>query len=773
MAAQQASFGGDIAYVPPTELLRTIESGGKTGVVRFSTELGPATVWFADGHLLDAEMGDARAEAAVYRLLGLSDGAFEVEYGPVDRHRNIHQSVGALMATRARRASEWHRLVDRVPPLDSLLCVNAPMLELERAKLTEADLDFLVLVDARKTLLEVIDDSGLDAVEALSRILGYYEAGLLAHPGDDPGPPSTLRYPPASPIESRSETATTSDIAGATPDDKHASDAPIVPQPPPISVGGPRRVARHTAAFGSPVAYTGSDPPAPAPEEKTFPDAAPVPSLGTGSSEDSPPSSGGLPTNSTSDAQGEEEPPKAALLLGRYEVLSRIARGGMGSVYLCRATGEGGFRRLFALKVLRRHLSSNERSVQMFLDEAKIASALHHPNVVGVVDVGSHEGQPYLVMDYVEGSSFADLLRENPTYRPPRLVVPILLDALSGLAAAHSLSDDDGVPLGLAHCDFSPQNLLVGKDGIARVTDFGIARAKNAMVDRGAVSTHGKPAYLSPEQVQGKPVDERSDIFSVGVLLWNALTGQQLFDGPTPEATMENVLKRRIAPPSQVGLNPPPCLDRIVLKALERDPKRRYQSAEEMLMDLRESALHADLLGPSLEVAAWVRESFGRDLEARRLSLLDASLRAKGKTPAVLPPKKQAQPRPRHEAVPSSEPPSEDMSRTIVLRRPRRKQVILAGAAAAAVLALISAIFWPDAVGRAFSVKDESGHWSHVARKQADDAAPERPTEALAPSESAGAQTPPREPATSGGSGVPKKTTETSALDSARRRPAH
>lgn len=307
----------------------------------------------------------------------------------------------------------------------------------------------------------------------------------------------------------------------------------------------------------------------------------------------------------------------APAVVGRYEVLLRIARGGMGTVYLCRVTGEGGFRRLFALKVIREHLSRNEEYVEMLLQEARIASRLHHPNVVGIIDIGVLSGQHYLVMDYVEGCTLSELLKAHPQHRPPQLIVPIVLDALTGLHAAHTLTDDDGSPLTLVHCDFSPHNMLVGTNGICMISDFGIAKAADAMNERTGV-TRGKPAYLSPEQVLGERIDHRSDIFSAGVVLWNALTGEQLFGGDTVEETMEQVLRRPIPPPSTRGLRPPRCFDEVCLKALERDPARRYQSAQDMLIELRRVAITEDLLAPSTDISRWVTQTFGLQLERRR-----------------------------------------------------------------------------------------------------------------------------------------------------------
>ncbi|MEX1367808.1 MAG: protein kinase [Nannocystaceae bacterium] len=303
--------------------------------------------------------------------------------------------------------------------------------------------------------------------------------------------------------------------------------------------------------------------------------------------------------------------------VGRYEVLLRLARGGMGTIYLCRITGEGGFRRLFALKVIREHLNRNQAYVDMLLEEARIASRLNHPNIVPILDIDTFAGQHFLVMDYVEGCTFSELLKAHVRSRPPALIIPIILEALTGLHAAHTMRGDSGAIEPLVHCDFSPQNMLVGINGTCRIIDFGVAKAADAMP---GMSDRGKPQYLSPEQARGLPVDPRADVFSAGVVLWNALTGQPLFDGATPEQILHQVVTAPVPRPSTVGLRPPACFDAICLKALERDPARRYQSAEQMLTDLRKVAIAEDLLAPSSEVGQWVLDTFGAQIEHRRLA---------------------------------------------------------------------------------------------------------------------------------------------------------
>jgi serine/threonine protein kinase len=267
--------------------------------------------------------------------------------------------------------------------------------------------------------------------------------------------------------------------------------------------------------------------------------------------------------------------------LGRYELLGMLGRGGMATVYLGRMEGEAGFQRLFAIKVLHPHLADDAEFVGMLLDEARIAARLHHPNVIPIVDLGAQDDAHYVVMEYVEGCSLWALLTKYRDTRPPRVIIPIVLDSLSGLHAAHRLTDDDGSPLNLIHRDMSPQNVLVGADGTTRITDFGIARAESRIHSTRPGEVKGKIPYMAPEQIGGGTVDSRADIFAVGTMLWSALTGRRLFFDPNNEAsTMTNILFMDIPPPSKVGLRPPSAFDSICLRALERDPDKRFSTAQ-------------------------------------------------------------------------------------------------------------------------------------------------------------------------------------------------
>jgi eukaryotic-like serine/threonine-protein kinase len=314
-------------------------------------------------------------------------------------------------------------------------------------------------------------------------------------------------------------------------------------------------------------------------------------------------------------------------VIGRYEIVSMLGRGGMATVYLARSAGEAGFSRLFAIKVLHPHLADNASFVNMLLEEGQIAARLHHPNVVPIIDVGSHGHLRYVVLEYVDGCALSVLLSKSRDVRPPRLIVPIVLDALNGLHAAHTLTYDDGRPMKLVHRDVTPQNILVGVEGAARISDFGIAKAQAGVDTTSPGQIKGKLAFMSPEQLRGGEIDRRSDLFSAGCLLWSALTGRRLFLGPNDAETITNLLSLEISPPSTVGLKPPPIFDQICMRALERDRNMRWSSAAEMEDALREAAQKHGLLGSRREVGDWVTGAFGEELKARRAVVHEAASR--------------------------------------------------------------------------------------------------------------------------------------------------
>ncbi len=270
--------------------------------------------------------------------------------------------------------------------------------------------------------------------------------------------------------------------------------------------------------------------------------------------------------------------------LGRYEVLARLAVGGMASVYVARALGVAGFERLFAVKVLHAHLAHAEEFIAMFLDEARLAARIRHPNVVPTIDISdSPDAGYYLVMDYIEGDHLGMLMKQaanRGVSLPYGVSLRMIVDALSGLAAAHELTDEAGQPLNLVHRDVSPQNIMVGLDGISRLTDFGVAKAEARLSNTGEGQFKGKVAYMAPEHASAGAADQRSDLFAMGTILWECLAGRRLFRAENHAATLNKVCLEPIPLPSSVdpALEP---FDPVLAKALARDPDERFGTALE------------------------------------------------------------------------------------------------------------------------------------------------------------------------------------------------
>jgi serine/threonine protein kinase len=292
-----------------------------------------------------------------------------------------------------------------------------------------------------------------------------------------------------------------------------------------------------------------------------------------------------MPAPASEPADGRlSRPPMAGRQLGRYEILTQLASGGMASVYIARAQGVAGFERLVAIKVLHPHLAYEQEFISMFLDEARLAARIRHMNVVPTLDVSDSPGDGYfLVMEYIEGNHLGALLGRAAKQgeRLPRpFVCRVLIDALQGLGAAHRLSDENGKPLKLVHRDVSPHNILVGTDGIARLTDFGVAKADVRMASTRAGQFKGKLSYMAPEQASTSETDQRSDLFSVGIILWESLTGRRLFKGDSNAATLNKLLNDTVVKPSSIWPELEPY-DEVVMKALNRDPDERFQSADD------------------------------------------------------------------------------------------------------------------------------------------------------------------------------------------------
>jgi len=300
--------------------------------------------------------------------------------------------------------------------------------------------------------------------------------------------------------------------------------------------------------------------------------------------------------------------------VGDYEVATRLAQGGTGSIYVCRRAKTVG--PLYALKVIRQHAQQKEAVISSFRREARVGKLLRHPNALTVVDEGTYEGQPFLILPYIEGGTVSSLLVDG-VRAPAQNIVTVLLDVLRALQHVHDLKNEQGQPLGMVHGDISPDNVLVGTDGISRVTDFGSVRMAAGFDGEADAFGLGKPSYMSPEQLRGERLDVRSDIFAVGIVMWTALTGQNLFSGESYDQTVMRVMRRRIPAPSSLGA--PPELDEVCLTALNRSREGRFASADQMADALMTAAVKADLVATRDRVSQWVRRDMGETLaEVRR-----------------------------------------------------------------------------------------------------------------------------------------------------------
>jgi serine/threonine protein kinase len=313
--------------------------------------------------------------------------------------------------------------------------------------------------------------------------------------------------------------------------------------------------------------------------------------------------------------------PRPYRTVGRYRVYAELASGGMATVHLGCLLGPAGFSKLVAIKCLHQEFASEPEFVSMFLDEARLASCIHHPNAVASLDVVAEQGELLVVMEYVHGETLAGLLRlsrQKSEAVPVKVVVRVVCDALEGLHAAH-IASRAGTCLDIVHRDVSPQNIMVGADGNTRVLDFGIAQAALRSQATAAGTIKGKVAYMSPEQVQGQLVDARTDVFAAGVVLWEALTGRRLFFSQDSREVVGLVLGGAIPAPSSINRAVSPALDQVVFKALQRDVRQRYQTAHEFAEALRDASEE----GSRREVVAWVTSLAAESL-ALRLELLQA-----------------------------------------------------------------------------------------------------------------------------------------------------
>lgn len=360
------------------------------------------------------------------------------------------------------------------------------------------------------------------------------------------------------------------------------------------------------------------------------------PGQGSEGARDAPPRGAGV---------GDRELGAARRWVGRYELIHRLAHGGMATVYLARAKGKAGFEKVVAVKIIHAHLASESQFVRMFLDEARIAARLHHPHVVEILDLGEVEGVHFMVMEFIEGDNLSALVRALDGEQLPLSVILCLLsDTLEGLGAAHDLRDVEGDLYRLVHRDVSPHNILINLDGWAKVGDFGIMKAAGKTSNTRTGELRGKLAYMSPEQARGTDLDLRTDLFAVGVITWELLTGRRLFACESDAATLERVIACRVpdidfgpegdrselaeAPELVEGLK------NLIARSLAADPQERFGSAGEMLGEVRRLARLAEDLEDSPEPRNYLGALMTRFFKTR-VDYARAALRRTGEYEAL------------------------------------------------------------------------------------------------------------------------------------------
>jgi serine/threonine-protein kinase len=384
----------------------------------------------------------------------------------------------------------------------------------------------------------------------------------------------------------------------------------------------------------------------------------------------------------------------AGLVIGRHYTLHvKIGMGGMASVYLGWLSGAADFSRVVAIKRMHPQYALDEHFAERFRDEARLSARLSHPNIVQVFDVVERSKELLIVMEYVHGVSLGALAGDTSLAGrrlAPNVVAGILVPALHGLHTAHEATDEAGRPIGLVHRDFSPQNIMVSADGHSKILDFGIAMAQTHVHVTSSGQFAGKLGYCSPEQISGEIMDRRADVFAAGIVLWEMLAGERLFQsaGTTDARAIQRVLRQPIPPPSSINPAVPKRLDEVVARALERDPDRRFGSARALAFEI-EAAI--DIARPPT-VAAWVESACPKRM-AKLTRLFDstrqhmAGARQAGPLPAALAVQRSTAAKVLSEEV-------EDPAETVNVRAPDalRRRSGKSIAIAVAILALVAGI---------------------------------------------------------------------------------
>ena len=317
------------------------------------------------------------------------------------------------------------------------------------------------------------------------------------------------------------------------------------------------------------------------------------------------------------------EPPRDRKRLGRYVLRYKIAQGGMASVYLAQLESSREITKWVAVKVIHPHMAEDRRFVAMFLDEARLISRIEHPNVCKMLDFGEEEGQLYLVLEYLHGESLQAVIHQAWAADgvPPWLAARVIADAARGLHAAHELRGPGHEPLRLVHRDVSPHNIMVLYDGVGKIMDFGVAHAEGRLAETRTGELKGKLRYMAPEQLTGGKLDRRIDVWALGVVLWETTTGQRLFAGRNEGEVVVRVMRDAVPRPSEIVEGYPAELERIVMAALARDPKRRLPTAKELADRLDGFLASArEPSGPG-RVSQWMKQTLAESYARREVLL--------------------------------------------------------------------------------------------------------------------------------------------------------
>lgn len=334
------------------------------------------------------------------------------------------------------------------------------------------------------------------------------------------------------------------------------------------------------------------------------------------------------------------EKPKPATRFGKYTLIDRIAVGGMAEIFLARQAGLEGFEKTIVIKRIRPHLSKQAAFVKMFLNEAKLAAQLNHPNIVQIYDLGKIGESYFIAMEYIFGRDMRRIIPKADTLGIPFPMVYALKIASSvceGLYYAHQKVDLYGHALNIVHRDVTPENIFVSFDGTVKVLDFGIAKAANQIEQTRAGEIKGKLSYMSPEQCMGKSLDCRSDLFSLGVVLYEWLTGFKLFTGDSEVAILKSITEGKIYAPSYFKADIPEAVEAILMKALEKDREKRYQTAWDMQYDLDQFLSQYEFTPSNIHLSNFLKQLFNDELEEEKARLANRTPAAAGPDELVEP----------------------------------------------------------------------------------------------------------------------------------------